>query len=90
MRRAAGRDVRDVCRGGKVRQLRLQLAHHVWADGGVGGSRPHVDLAGLEVADRVDFVAAPALHVGDGGRDGWVLVVHASSVLLFASAYLGY
>jgi hypothetical protein len=35
----------------------------------------------LEVADWVDLVAAPGFHVGDGSRDGWVLVVHACSVL---------
>lgn len=85
----AGRDIRDVGRRVEVRQLRLQLVHHVWTDGGVGRSRPHVDLAALEVADRVDLFAAPALHVGDGGRDGWVLIVHTRSVLPPVSVSLG-
>lgn len=88
MHSAAGRDERDVVCRVEVRQLRLQLAHYVWTDGGVGGSGPHVDFAVLEVANWVDLVAAPGLHVGDGGCDGWVLIVHACSVLLRVSVFV--
>jgi hypothetical protein len=62
------------------------LRHHVWPDGVVGRADFHVDLSILEVADRVDLVAAPGIHVGCRLGNARVHVVHARVVLYIMSA----
>lgn len=79
--RALCRDKGCLGRVAKVGELVAQLVHGVEADGRVCCANLHVDLAVLQVADGVDLVPAPGFHVGDGGRDGWHVVVHAAQIL---------
>jgi hypothetical protein len=84
-----GHNERDLGQVIKVSQLRFQLSHRLRSHSSVCRSNLHVDLAILEIGNRVNLIAALTFHVGYWLGDGRVVIIHASGVLPHETSYHG-